>query len=386
MTDFDRKAAGREGEKLFANSALQSFACEMAAGHPYALDTIRQAPVIVLAANSGRTGGCGWDARGNAAAQLAWALDQKRRLHDVMRLFSCGSHLRRLDGKALNPKDWDMVRFIGNMPAQKVAPAIPDSVREQKAWLRAIESWSDRLKGRSRNRVRDLRLLGLPWAVGALRDCPRGEHGTAADLADFYAVATGTIDQPGIYGDRPVFDPTWSYEQARRAQERWHVALSKIKVDSAAFAAAGFGDGEAVPYHPFPDQPVMISDFEFVPLRTCLDVFEEGARMHHCAATYAPDVASGSARLYSMRQDGKRLATVCYRRRGAHGHAYELEQIQGVCSAKAKGAWILAARHLFNEVMRYLAAPGYGTEPKPRNLRDAFPGVGGQFSDEAAAG
>lgn len=388
MSTFDPKAAGDAAEALFPNSGLHRYAREMAACHPYALDYIRQAPVIVLASNGGRTGHGG--ARGFSAGDMRYAIEHGRRLRNVMRIFGCGYHLRRLSPSVLHPNRWDLIRHIGRFDPLHAAQAIPETSREQRAWLEAIGWWVSQMRQR-----RMPVWHGMDWAIWGLRGCGGKEGRVAADLADFYVYGAGTMPNTVPLPDPVPFQASWTFAQARAAQERWHAALARLKADHSAFEAYGYAEGVPVPYAPLPEEAWAYKGLELHPLRTADAIYEEGAAMHHCAATYADDVAAGRMFLYSLRQGDRRLATVRIAPllrigRGFTGaRPFEIREIAGVCNSTALKPWIQAAKAMVIEVNqreadrdavkleRDIAAVG--------QLRQVFPDVGGRFSDEIVA-
>ena len=48
----------------------------------------------------------------------------------------------------------------------------------------------------------------------------------------------------------------------------------------------------------------------FVALQTGKALQAEGAAMHHCVASYWENVAEGKSRVYSIRENGRRVATL----------------------------------------------------------------------------
>lgn len=57
-------------------------------------------------------------------------------------------------------------------------------------------------------------------------------------------------------------------------------------------------------------EPGTFEGLEFVPLRSAIDIDEEAEAMKHCVRTYADKVAHDHARLWSVRRDGARVATL----------------------------------------------------------------------------
>lgn len=50
--------------------------------------------------------------------------------------------------------------------------------------------------------------------------------------------------------------------------------------------------------------------FDFIPLVSCRDILEEGTRMRNCLHSYADRLARNACRLFSVRQGGRRIATL----------------------------------------------------------------------------
>ena len=57
-------------------------------------------------------------------------------------------------------------------------------------------------------------------------------------------------------------------------------------------------------------QPATVDEYEFVPLRSFADLIEEGRAMRNCVATYGYKLTHDYSRLWSVRKDGQRIATV----------------------------------------------------------------------------
>ncbi|MBP6013602.1 MAG: PcfJ domain-containing protein [Alphaproteobacteria bacterium] len=56
--------------------------------------------------------------------------------------------------------------------------------------------------------------------------------------------------------------------------------------------------------------PGVVDGYEFVALRSAADIAEEAAAMKHCVADYVDSIAHDCCRIWSMRRDGIRVATV----------------------------------------------------------------------------
>ena len=64
--------------------------------------------------------------------------------------------------------------------------------------------------------------------------------------------------------------------------------------------------------------------------------------MHHCVGTYADNVTSGDCYVYSVRRDGRRIATAKIVRTVSDRPA--LEQIRGPCNAPVPKKIVAAVR------------------------------------------
>ena len=68
--------------------------------------------------------------------------------------------------------------------------------------------------------------------------------------------------------------------------------------------------------------------YEFAPLRNARDIRAEAAAMHNCVRSYAYDIASGQRRLWSVRKDGVRVATLSLKL--ASGFMPAVEELSGI--------------------------------------------------------
>jgi hypothetical protein len=126
------------------------------------------------------------------------------------------------------------------------------------------------------------------------------------------------------------FTLSMSLRTATELSSKWHEAVANHQdIDQGPLPK---------PWFPATTQ----GPFEILPLTTATDLFHEGAAMHHCVTSYAGRVRSGEVYVYSVRRDGKRLATVSLGR--GYGELYYIEQIRGPCNATAPKAIINAIR------------------------------------------
>lgn len=135
------------------------------------------------------------------------------------------------------------------------------------------------------------------------------------------------------------FNPTWTLEEAVSAHARW--AVEQAKVSHKAFHTTyGISLDDKIDYTPQPNTPVSIFGFEIVPLRSGADLIEEGTLMRHCVPSYMRDIMAAKSCIYSMRKDGKRVATL--ELASGPGPA-AIKQIKGPCNAAVANVVLRAA-------------------------------------------
>jgi PcfJ-like protein len=131
------------------------------------------------------------------------------------------------------------------------------------------------------------------------------------------------------------FHPDMSIETVLKLNGEWHEAI------------AGEMSGPQCWFPPpwFPAQT--IGGYELVPIDNTKDLYLEGKAMHHCVASYSEAALTGALCIYSIRQNGKRVATVAFKQ-GAKAPA--IEQIRGPCNK--------AVPKIKKEILRWLRTQG----------------------------
>lgn len=82
--------------------------------------------------------------------------------------------------------------------------------------------------------------------------------------------------------------------------------------------------------------------YAFVALRTAADIEAEAAEMKHCIRTYGASIVGNDYRLFGVRKDGERIATLALR--ADHGPLPNIDEISGVENKPAPAEVWLAAR------------------------------------------
>jgi len=215
---------------------------------------------------------------------LAAAIDG-RPLADVAQAAGVPLWLRRLPVDALTKPlpllpDSDLLR-------RRVVNHLPRSPKLAPIWLDAVSLaaqvahepfaiWIARALTRDAKEFKlgELRLLGL-WAWFSIH--------------------------PGTTGHRLMprpWQPGMSLKTAREAAGEWRTRLDlHINLGEAPIADTWLSPG-------------FVDNYEFVPLRCADDMVAEAAAMQNCVETYGDYVAHNCSRLWSVRTDGRRVATL----------------------------------------------------------------------------
>lgn len=330
----------RKAQAMFGNQGVQPGAIWLSALHPHALDYLEQAPVLVLAATFGGKASSRSE-RAYVAMNFRPLVERGARLKDVMKAFRVAYPLRAISPKAIRPGVWGVLQAITRLvDPSTISQSIPDVATRHLHWLGDLDILWTALQRRAPDEQANGAILR--WAMLALSRHPRvADHNVPADqIADF------------LICNRDQWNARWTWERLIRETGGWHEALANAQIDR-------INDGTYdtdVAYRGFPTE-VTLSGFEFHALRSLRALVVEGKAMHHCVASYHRDIQSGRARIYSIRKDGKRLATVEFARR--HATTWQPAQVKGVCNARPAGD-VLKAADLF---ARAIADPKHARIP-----------------------
>ncbi|WP_438278339.1 PcfJ domain-containing protein [Nitrobacter sp.] len=326
------QASVRQVEDMFPVKPLAIAALMMVAVEPFAIDYLRQAPVLVVAAAQGMECFRPME-REFVLRNWQTIVHDRPKLRDLLKYYGLVRPLRALKGEAFRagPAEYQVIQNLCDVPPSPLAQAIPTSIRHQHIWLRALGEWSETMCRREQS----ARAL-FDWAVRAM-----GNHAEAGDTLD---QASAVADYAAIHID--TFNRRWSYQRAFRAALEWHEELARASSEKAYFLTHKMGWDEVIDYGDLPGSTT-IEGYEMVALQTGAALHAEGADMHHCVASYAGNVIRGFSRIFSVRKDGRRVATFEISKSGfllasgeflqlpsSKGPLYKLVQLKGPYNAE----------------------------------------------------
>ena len=217
--------------------------------------------------------------------------------------------------------------------------AMPGTLPRSRIWLRLVD-WAHDKAGAD----------FAKWAARTVPHIPGGLEQIGSFLSDISDwVLAGTASEAGgrQFVVRP-FTPTMSLKTVTTLSADWHEAVAS-NMDGPQFAFPA-------PWYP----AAKVGNYEILPIDNSAELYREGAAMHHCAGTYANDVKQGYIYIYSIRCDGKRLATLELVR---NGRGSSLIQLRGSCNAQPP-------KEITSTVKRWLHAQ----PPLPQLPKRSFPG------------
>lgn len=358
----------RKAERMFGNQGVRPAAIWLAALHPRAIDYLEQAPVLALAATFGGKASSRSE-RAYVAMNFKPLIERGARLRDVMAAFRVAYPLRALSPTAIRPGIWSIVQAISaNVDPSTIAQAIPAVPTRHMRWLGDLDALWSALRTRADahdGEGEKANAAILRWAMLALSRAVAAKEAAGSEcgeLADF------------LVCNRNDFNPRWTWRKLIDESTAWHVALANAQIDK-------INDGKYdtdVPYGAFPAEVVIHHDakggcFEFHALRSLRALVIEGKAMHHCVASYYRDIQSGRARIYSVRKDGRRVATAEFVSLPGRISA---RQVKGVCNARpAKD--VLTATDVFARCMTEAGTNNpKALRGQPAATRDAFLNAG----------
>jgi len=307
-----QRVAVQDAMELYDNLDLRMAAAVIARSHPYGYQTLGQAPVLALVLDH-----AGLKPERQYKHPLLRQIGA--RLKDVLASLKLAPQLRSIHGKALRPGQLPLLQDLSKLPPSVLAQALPADTATQVEWLSALGAWRRHMESRG-----VLRSLLLDWAATTLsRSGSFQQWREVADLALHL---------------RERFNRAWTWESAYKAAEAWHRELAKNSQAEAFFRNHGQDYEAEINLGALPAE-LQIDGLDFVALRSGLALHEDGRAMHHCVASYAGAVIKGKSRIFSIRRDGKRIATLELVRR----KKWQIEQVKGPCNRAPDPAVAFAA-------------------------------------------
>jgi hypothetical protein len=326
--------------RLFNDPDLVVPTTVIAALHPFAVDYIKQAPVLVVALAQDKDLAIKKE-RLRVANQFIIACSKQPRLADMMSGCGVAPQLRGLSAQALRKGDWHILKRLSAIPPSTLAQSVPQLASNQRVWLDSLDNWVKHM-GRHFHEPD----LYFCWAVVAFRDF--GAHITPveiSDIADF------------VGNNRTSFNEKWTLQQAKAACDRWHTEVARKLTEAEFLATYRIGWCEPIDYAPLPSR-AEIDGFEFIALRTGEQIFIEGHKMHNCLSTYTGRVLKGQSRLFSIRRDSRRVATLELHSNStltAPNQIYFLGQLRGPCNTEPSVEISRAANSFLDKVNKQIA-------------------------------
>lgn len=304
-------------KKAVPNDGLTWLAVAAAKSHRYGIEYIEQAPVLVIGATYGA------DVKKLRDAERGFIINRFNRivgmkLKAAMAEFHLPYPMRKLRSTAIAPGYARVIWDMRSIPPSSLSQAIPDRPNHQRAWLNAL------VEARRRSEVR-----GRSFPDGAFRWLAMRLGGSTPKRYGYKHLARHAADVSDmlLVG---LFNPVWTFEEALAAHARWVTELAKRDSLGKFVKTYGVGMDHEVDYVPQPNEARHIGGYEIVPLRSGEALFEEGAYMRHCVASYMKDLLSAGSCIYSIRKDGRRVATLEL----TSGYApVSIKQIKGPCNA-----------------------------------------------------
>lgn len=295
--------------QLFPHKDMHQPATLLAALHPYALDYIKTAPVLVLIIANGKV-----KLRKQDHSDIAKTCASKfnGKLRDVMASVNIAYPLRKISSLVIRSSMLETIKVLSTLRKETLDDFIPPPEQQDK-WLRIIAAWHDLMHRRFNDRS-----LLLDWAVKNYHPRNidysnhgnRGYHGTGGWTAVLNDVTT-FADYAGTMHQQGRFNLDWNLRTVARDCAAWHDQLARAGQEQRFFLENGMDWECPIDYTPFP-LDFESDGFKFTALRSGKDLFDDGREMRHCVASYSRQVIEGKARIYSMAEieTGSKVATV----------------------------------------------------------------------------
>jgi hypothetical protein len=304
--------ATAEAEAVFGGVVNLSLFCPslriasvlVAISHPYAIDYLRQAPVIALAV-SGGDDLSDPRLRKEIVGKLGPIFRKGLRLRDFMNEFALAYPLRWLQAGAFagSRKDYDTIIRLSNcLSSTALAQIIPrNDFYAQAYWLLALKHWTDRLE--ERQLCNDVLFRWAARAIAQKLATLQARGSSLAIRCDISTVADFAAERPSM------FKECWSFSRAVQEAQSWRRGRMD-GFDTDATLAARVGPSRDVSDKASLPNRIIHRGYELVAVRSAEELLADGRAMGHCVASYGWRVFHGQSRIYSIRKGGIRLATL----------------------------------------------------------------------------
>ncbi len=313
-------------------SGLHDVAQVAAKTHDFAIQYLEQAPAVLAFVCYGHNARTASD-MAYVARAFGSAVHRRPRLRDLLAAFGAPLPVRKIAGKACHPSYLSAIYDLRKIPPSVLSQAIPEKVGQQRAWLAALTKVQNRcrLAAVRQQLSDDLWRWAVPAMGSAVGDYSlvRRANSRQRTLAD---AAPDVMDL--LFRSDTTLNPRWTFQQAEAAAQAWHDRLARQRTEQTMLQRLGFAFDYRFPYGSIPD--VLDGEmFTFHALRSGEELFEEGQAMRHCVATYITNVAKGDTFIISIREAGRRVATLELgnSEAGRHQNRLVIRQMKGPCNA-----------------------------------------------------
>ncbi len=237
-------------------------------------------------------------------AEAIRLVNQGASLKRVATVMDLPIHLRRLKPGILLDSSMPCTNSVLRGDPKLLRAYLPGTTVEARRWLMAVY----------RAEQKEISLEFVRWVARNAHHFPAGRYepipppyqgprrfwcparvlmkNLVDDLADFVRACKrkeGHVIHP--------FCESMSFRTVTRLSTEWHKAVQDTNGPQYTF-----------PPPWYPDE--IVAGYEFVPLTSSTDLYQEGAAMHNCVGTYGEQVMDGDCYIYSIRQAGERVATL----------------------------------------------------------------------------
>jgi hypothetical protein len=258
-------------------AAVQTAVRAAARLHPHIADLAVSFPALLFAVAATR--------QSADRARLIAAIVEGEPLAHVAALARVPLWLRRLPPETFT-------RPIPPLPdgalfRRQIANHLPASVKLAPAWLDAV----------SRAALWGHEGLAVWFARELTRDPKRARKLHCLNTIALWAWYSAHVPADAGLVARP-WHPAMHFKTALAAADDWRTRVAlHLNIGTAAIADMWL-------------RPAVVGGFEFVPLDTAQLIAEEAAAMNNCLCSYGPGLAHDGSRLWSIREDGARVADV----------------------------------------------------------------------------